>query len=145
MNKKVICIFILLFCLILTSCSTPSNSNNTENETISNETKASDSVSSESYSTEYLGERCEVDGCTKIGSYDIVGFSGETEYYCYTHYNEIEDIIDSMIDDVSENVCEVDGCTKAGYYEIVGFSGLTEYYCYEHYKELEEMLGMLLS
>lgn len=89
--------------------------------------------------------KCEVDGCNSEGSYDIVGISGETEYYCYTHYKEIEDTMQGMIDDVSDVMCEVDGCNNKGYYDIVGFSGMTEYYCYEHYKEMEDILNMMLE
>lgn len=97
-----------------------------------------------SYKTS-LDIKCEVDGCNADGIYDIEGISGQTEYYCYTHYKEIEDTMQGMIDDVSDVMCEVDGCNNKGYYDIVGFSGMTEYYCYEHYKEMEDILNMMLE
>lgn len=46
---------------------------------------------------------CEVDGCHNIGLYQIKGFSGEIEYYCYDHYKEIEDTINMMYEDVYGN------------------------------------------
>lgn len=99
----------------------------------------------ESTGTTGTTKECEVDGCNSEGTYDIVGISGLTEYYCYTHYKEIEDTMQGMIDDVSDVMCEVDGCGNKGYYDIVGFSGMTEYYCYEHYKEMEDILNMMLE
>lgn len=43
---------------------------------------------------------CEVSGCGKEGIHSIVGISGATEYYCTSHYNEMEDMLQGMYDDV---------------------------------------------
>lgn len=40
---------------------------------------------------------CEAGGCTKEGTHSIIGFSGQTEYYCSEHYQEMEAIISMMI------------------------------------------------
>ena len=52
---------------------------------------------------------CEVDGCEKEGVVEIDGFSGKKEYYCQDHYNEMEEIIQSMLNDA--NMAEDDGYT----------------------------------
>lgn len=38
---------------------------------------------------------CEV--CGKTGSFELVGFTGATEYYCYEHYKEMKDIADRIL------------------------------------------------
>lgn len=73
-------------------------------------------------------------------------FSGELEYYCETHYQEILDIIGMMESDVgnssqSEHTCEE--CSKEGVHVYKSFTGQTEYYCTEHYEELMDMLESL--
>lgn len=73
-------------------------------------------------------------------------FSGELEYYCDTHYQEILDIIDMMESDVgssnqSKHTCEE--CSKEGTHVYESFTGQTEYYCTEHYEELMDMLESL--
>lgn len=89
---------------------------------------------------------CEVSECYKDGTYSIVGISGETEYYCYDHYQEIQDIINMMEEDVgsgaaSKHQCEE--CSKEGTHELVGISGQIEYYCTEHYNKLIEFMNRL--
>lgn len=53
----------------------------------------------EKLETKSYEHTCEVDGCGKIGTYELVGFSGEYEYYCYEHYKELEDIVADMLKD----------------------------------------------
>lgn len=43
---------------------------------------------------------CEVSGCTNSATHAITGISGQTEYYCDQHYNEMEDLLSSMYNDV---------------------------------------------
>lgn len=73
-------------------------------------------------------------------------FSGNVEYYCYTHYQKILDIWDMMEDDVgnsnySKHTCKE--CSKEGTHKYVSFTGQTEYYCTTHYNKLMEMLDSL--
>lgn len=101
-------------------------------------------------SSKTIEHYCDADGCYKEGTKSLVGFSGELEYYCSTHYQEIQDIISMMEEDVgngtaSKHTCEVSGCSKEGTNEITGFSGASEYYCTEHYNEMMEMLGSMLE
>lgn len=42
---------------------------------------------------------CIVDRCTEYGANRITGISGETEYYCDKHYQEIQDKKEKMLDD----------------------------------------------
>lgn len=39
---------------------------------------------------------CEVDGCYKNGTYCMIGFSGNAEYYCSEHYHEMEEMAEMM-------------------------------------------------
>ena len=41
----------------------------------------------------YSKHICEAPNCTKEGTHSIVGLSGETEYYCSEHYQEMADIL----------------------------------------------------
>lgn len=105
---------------------------------------SSSSTSSRSTTTHY----CDADGCMREGIKSYPGISGETEWYCQEHYDEIMDIIGMMEKDVgtgtaSKHTCEV--CSKEGTHSMVGFSGETEYYCTEHYNEMNEMLNTLLG
>lgn len=89
---------------------------------------------------------CEADGCLKEGIKTIIGFNGTTEYYCSSHYQEIQDILNMMEEDVgsgaySKHQCEE--CSKEGTHEIIGFSGITEYYCTEHYNKIVETINMM--
>lgn len=120
------------------SSSSSSSSNNANSSSSSSLYSSSSSKTIEHY--------CEADGCYKEGTKAITGLSGEVEYYCYDHYQEIQDIISMMEEDVgsgtaSKHQCEE--CSKEGTREIVGFSGETEYYCTEHYNEMVEILNML--
>ena len=85
--------------------------------------------------------------CGKSASYTYTNpFSNEVENYCYTHYNEIINMIGEMEEDVgagsfSKHTCEE--CSREGTHSIVGISGQTEYYCTTHYNELKEFMQVL--
>lgn len=74
-------------------------------------------------------------------------FSGEIEYYCDNHYNEIVGTLSDMEDDVgkssqSKHSCEE--CSREGthvYYSPI--TGEKEYYCTKHYEELKDMMSTL--
>lgn len=73
-------------------------------------------------------------------------FSGKTEYYCETHYQEILDIMGEMEEDVgnsnqSKHTCEE--CSREGTHRYESFTGQIEYYCTEHYEELMDLLDSL--
>ena len=73
-------------------------------------------------------------------------FSGQKEYYCEAHYQEIIDIMGEMEDDVgssnqSKHTCEE--CSREGTHKYESFTGQTEYYCTEHYEELMDLLDSL--
>ena len=70
-------------------------------------------------------------------------FSGVTEHYCETHYQEIIAIMGMMESDVgsskqSKHTCEQ--CSREGTHRYNSFTGQTEYYCTQHYEELMDML-----
>ena len=46
---------------------------------------------------------CEADGCNNEGSNSIIGFSGNTEWYCNEHYQQMMDILDMMEEDVKKS------------------------------------------
>ena len=83
--------------------------------------------------------------CGESASYTYTNpFSYEIEYYCYTHYNEIINIIGGMEEDVgngsySKHTCEE--CNREGIHKYNSFTGETEYYCSKHYEELKELLN----
>ena len=85
--------------------------------------------------------------CGKTASYTYKNpFSGKDEPYCYTHYNEIIDMMGSMENDVgsskqSKHTCEE--CSKEGTHVYYSFTGQTEYYCTKHYEELKDLLKAL--
>lgn len=112
----------------------------------------SDNYSSHySYSGSYTSSKsisnyCDATGCLKEGTKSYCGITGQTEYYCYTHYNEMMGMLGDMEDDVadsaySKHTCEE--CSREGTYSITGLSGLTEYYCSIHYYELKDLLDSL--
>lgn len=108
----------------------------------------SDSSYDYSSSSNTIEHYCEVDGCTEDGTKSITGLDGEPEYYCLTHYQEMQDIISDMEEDVgtgtaSTHQCEE--CSKEGTHELIGLSGGTEYYCTEHYNEMVEIIEMMLE
>lgn len=43
---------------------------------------------------------CAVDGCSSEGIISYEGVSGNTEYYCSLHYNEMIDILEEMLEQV---------------------------------------------
>ena len=82
-------------------------------------------------------------GCYKEGTKTVTGISGSTEYYCQEHYNEMQNTINSMEQDVgngtaSRHTCEE--CSREGTHTLNGISGRTEYYCTEHYNQIMDML-----
>ena len=90
---------------------------------------------------------CEVDNCKKEGTKALTGVSGQIEYYCEQHYQEMMSILDMMEEDVgnsnySEHTCYVDGCNKEGTNQFNGYAG-SEYYCTQHYDELVSMFENL--
>ena len=46
---------------------------------------------------------CEADGCNNEGTNSIIGFSGNTEWYCNEHYQQMMDILDMMEEDVKKS------------------------------------------
>ena len=86
---------------------------------------------------------CVVDSCTRKGIKEYIGIAGQTEYYCYNHYNEMIDMINDMEDSVgsseySKHTCEE--CSREGTHSIIGLSGNLEYYCSTHYSKLQDMM-----
>ncbi len=86
---------------------------------------------------------CQASGCYKEGTKTVTGISGSTEYYCQDHYNEMQNTINSMEQDVgngsaSRHTCEE--CSREGTHTLNGISGRTEYYCTEHYNQIMDML-----
>lgn len=123
------------------------SSDNTNSSSSSSHSSSSSSSYSSS-SSKTIEHYCEADGCYKEGTKTMTGFSGKTEYYCQSHYDEIQDIIGGMEEDVgngsaSKHQCEE--CSKEGTYELVGLSGATEYYCTEHYNQIVEILSEMLK
>lgn len=57
---------------------------------------------------------CEVDGCINEGHNEIVGFSGEVEYYCNKHYDDIQDMINDILNEPSYGDC--DNCGRPAEY-----------------------------
>lgn len=85
---------------------------------------------------------CEECGNNAMNTYNNP-FSGKTEYYCNSHYQEILDIMSGFESDVgnsaqSKHTCEQ--CSREGTHRYDSFTGQTEYYCTEHYEELMDML-----
>lgn len=86
---------------------------------------------------------CQASGCYKEGTKTVTGISGSTEYYCQEHYNEMQNTINSIEQDVgngtaSRHTCEE--CSREGTHTLNGISGRTEYYCTEHYNQIMDML-----
>ena len=143
----------LLMTVSFVGCSGENNSYTTNNLSYENSSSTLSSLYDEDYSdysakAKTIKNYCDADDCYKEGTKTMTGLSGATEYYCYEHYNEMQDIINSMEKDVgnstlSKHQCE--GCSKEGTHELIGLSGATEYYCTEHYNEIVEMLEMMLE
>ncbi|MBR4027462.1 MAG: hypothetical protein IKJ01_07920 [Lachnospiraceae bacterium] len=156
--KKIFLLLNLLFVLSLIACSsmeheTEDSINNIEEEQEdvldSKDTYDSSHSNLNSNSkTSIVEHYCEVTDCYNEGIYTIEGFSDLKEYYCYTHYKEMQDTISYMEETVgsgnaSKHTCE--SCSREGTHSIEGFSGRTEYYCTQHYNEMVEILEMLLG
>lgn len=76
----------------------------------------------------------------------VTGLSGDPEYYCQKHYDEMQSIIGDMEEDVgsgsySTHKCEE--CSKEGTHELTGLDGSPEYYCTEHYNQLVDIVNEL--
>ena len=134
---------------LLLLCGCQNNTNNQENTTITTTatTYAPDTTTKRQETTKKIEHYCQATGCTREGTKTYDGFGG-TEYYCYTHYNELMDMIGNMEDIVgkgsaSKHTCEI--CSKEGTHSIAGISGETEYYCTEHYNELLDMIASLYN
>lgn len=66
------------------------NENSTDNtNTNMNTTPQSDTTSNSVNYNKTPKRYCEVDGCYKEGTNKLEGITGEIEYYCYTHYQEL--------------------------------------------------------
>lgn len=160
MKTLVLC-FTLCICLGLTACgegkgqtvepyynnSSEPESTVTENDDSYNNFPSDDTYIENEPQSSYE-HYCEADGCTNEGTKSCLGISGETEWYCQEHYDEMMDIINMMEEDVgagsaSKHTCEA--CSKEGTHSIIGLSGETEYYCTEHYNEMVEILSMMLG
>lgn len=155
MNKK-ICFGLIIVIIIISlgayiSSQKSETDSNIEKENTTSTTQTTESgsysttTSSKSSYSSKITHYCDADGCYREGTKSYVGITGQTEYYCYTHYNEIIDILSSMEEDVggstyNKHTCEE--CSREGTYSIIGFSGSTEYYCSKHYNEMKEMLEM---
>lgn len=93
--------------LLLSGCSSQISEVETETEIV---TEAITDVETETETKEVLKQNyssssqkqtishyCEVSGCNKEGTRSITGISGQTEYYCQTHYDEMGDMWDDMV------------------------------------------------
>lgn len=67
---------------------TSTSTNTTKNTTTNANSTKSTNTNSYTSTTHY----CDATGCTKKGTYTLDGTSG-TEYYCYEHYKQMEDIV----------------------------------------------------
>ena len=148
-------IALVSFCL-LTACgndvttSTTTEQSTTRKTTEAKTTRATtEKAITEASSTRSSYEHyCEATGCYNEGIKAITGIAGNTEWYCQKHYDEIENMMGQMEQDVgngaySKHQCEASGCTKEGTRELTGFSGATEYYCTEHYNQIVEILNQM--
>lgn len=148
MKKKILILLtISLVSASLVGCS--ENINSTATATPTNSPTSTHSYSSHSSSSsKTTNHYCQADGCTKGGVKTITGLSGKTEYYCQSHYNEIQSIIGNMEKDVgkgsaSKHKCEA--CSKEGTHTLVGLSGATEYYCTQHYNQMADILDSMIN
>lgn len=165
MKKKIVVMMFTVAVLSLVGCSSNSDSvsnSSYDNSNIINDDSDSNSSysSSSSYndsdddyssgsssnSSSYIEHYCDASGCTKEGIKVITGLSGDPEYYCQEHYDEMQSIIGDMEEDVgngaySMHKCEE--CSKEGTHELTGLDGNPEYYCTEHYNQLMDIVNEL--
>lgn len=165
MKKKIVAIMFIVAALSLAGCNSNDNSapnrsydnSYTTNDDSDNDSSYSSSSSYDDsdsdYSSSYssgssssIEHYCEASGCTKEGTKVVTGLSGDPEYYCQEHYDEMQSIIGDMEEDVgsgsySTHKCEE--CSKEGTHELTGLDGSPEYYCTEHYNQLVDIVNEL--
>lgn len=165
MKKKIVVIMFTVAALSLVGCSSNGDSasnSSYDNSYTTNDDSDSDSSyssssssSSSSYSSDSSSSSsssssvehyCDAGGCTKEGTKVVTGLSGDPEYYCQEHYDEMQSIISDMEEDVgsgsySTHKCEE--CSKEGTHELTGLDGSPEYYCTEHYNQLVDIVNEL--
>ena len=116
------------------SGSSSSSSHNSDSSNSSSSYSGSSSKTIEHY--------CEADGCYKEGTESIVGLNNTLEYYCYTHYKEMEDMVNDMVEGTyssSSSFTNKTGtsttkCAHSGCNNYIASSGDT-YYCTTHSKK----------
>lgn len=91
MRKRIVVYAIGLSLFLLTACSTNTNENADINVANSSEPSTFKNT---------IEHYCEVSGCNKEGIKSVVGLDGSLEYYCVAHYDEMEDIVEKMEEDV---------------------------------------------
>lgn len=161
MKKKIdVLIAVSLTAVILAGCNGNSatygdtttssyESSSYKDEGTSNNNSGNSTTSSSSSTTAHskvIEHYCDADGCMNEGTKTLTGFSGKTEYYCQKHYDEIQDTINEMEEDVgngSASTHKCEACSKEGTHELTGFSGQTEYYCTEHYNEIIDTINKM--
>lgn len=107
MKKKLLTILLagvmvsaLIGCSSTSSDSEPTDTTTTKTESTTSSTNSSTTSSTSNPSIEHY---CDAPDCSKEGTRSIIGISGEKEYYCSTHYDEMEDIMNAMVDDVLDS------------------------------------------
>lgn len=92
---------------------------------------------------------CIVDGCYKEATKTITGISGQPEYYCKQHYDELEALVDMLLDTSkspsdSATMGEKNALSMAKTYINTmpfSYSGLVEQLEYEGYSHSEAVYG----
>ncbi len=95
---------------------------------------------------------CIAEGCYKEADKSITGISGQTEYYCKEHYDELEELINMLLDSTksssdsygSASMGEKNALSMAkNYIDIMPFSysGLVEQLEFEGYSHSEAVYG----
>lgn len=70
---------------------------NAKNEVKSESTKNTVTTSRPVTSSRPITHYCEAGGCYSEGIYAIKGITGRYEYYCYKHYNEMQELLDVIV------------------------------------------------
>lgn len=73
-----------------------SSSESDTSEDTSNTSISSSSTASTTNTTTSISHYCQASGCTREGTRTMTGVSGATEYYCQTHYDEIQKTLGTM-------------------------------------------------